>query len=287
MEPQPNSPQRGQQVKLVFQAALAFAPEQRRAFITQACADDPVLREEVDLLLTAHEESGGDPVAAAKLTTDTSTLFPGQMFLNRVLGHYRIISLLGRGGMGEVWQAEDTRLGRRVALKLLPAEFSSSPERLRRFEREARAVSSLNHPNIITIHEIGQADGVHYIVMELVDGQTLRQQMPDMRRQVSESLDLVMQVAEALAEAHAAGIVHRDVKAENVMVRLDGRVKLLDFGLARLMKSASGDAAAELLANTITSPGLVIGTLACMSPEQARGQEVDERTDIFSLGVSL
>ena len=154
------------------------------------------------MLLTAHEESGGDPVDLTKLASntpsDTSTLFPGQTFLNRLIGHYRIISLLGRGGMGEVWQAEDTRLGRRVALKLLPAEFSSSPERLQRFAREARAVSSLNHPNIITIHEIGQADGVHYIVMEFVDGQTLRQQMAEARRPVSEVLDIVMQVADAL-----------------------------------------------------------------------------------------
>ncbi len=285
MEPEPNPSQRGQQIKLVFQAALAFAPEQRRAFITQACADDPRLREEVDLLLTAHEESGGDP--AVTLIKGTSTLFPGQMFVNRMIGPYRVIGLVGRGGMGEVWQAEDTRLGRRVALKLLPAESSNSPERLQRFAREARAVSSLNHPNIITIHEIGQADGIHYIVMEFVDGQTLRQQMSARQRPVSEVLDIVMQVAEALAEAHAAGIVHRDVKAENVMVRHDGRVKLLDFGLARLMKANSSDAAAEALANTITSPGLVLGTLNCMSPEQARGQEVDARTDIFSLGVML
>ncbi|HEX4947231.1 MAG TPA: protein kinase [Blastocatellia bacterium] len=286
-EPQPNSPERGQQIKLVFQAALAIAPEQRRAFITQACADDPLLRHEVDLMLLAYEESSGNPADAAKLTSDTSTLFPGQTFLNRLIGHYRIVRLLGRGGMGEVWQAEDTRLGRRVALKLLPAEFSNTPERLQRFAREARAVSSLNHPNIITIHEIGQADGVHYIVTEFVDGQTLRQQMSEMRRPVSEVLDIVMQVADALGVAHAAGIVHRDVKAENVMVRRDGRIKLLDFGLARVMKPASSDTVTEQIASTITSPGLVIGTLACMSPEQARGQEVDARTDIFSLGVML
>lgn len=283
-ELQPNAPKRWEQVKLVFQAALAFPPEQRRAFITRACADDPLIHDEVSLLLTVQEESGGGAADLVTRLKDTSTLFPGQPFLNRELGPYRISSLLGRGGMGEVWQAEDTRLGRRVALKLLPKEFSGNAERLQRFQREARAISSLNHPNIVTIYEVGQAEGIHYLAMEFVEGQTLRQQQANTKTPPIAVLALVMQITEALIAAHADGIVHRDIKPENVMVRRDGLVKLLDFGLARRMRPPIGEPAFD---STITSPGLVMGTLAFMSPEQVRGEELDERTDLFSLGVLL
>lgn len=285
MELQRDASQRREQARRVFQAALAFAPDQRGAFITRECADDPLLRGEVDFLLAIHDESGDGSVD--QLTAERSTLFPEKTFRNCEFGPYRIIKLLGRGGMGEVWLAEDTRLGRSVALKLLPKEFSNNVERLQRFKREARAVSSLNHPNIITIHEVGQLDDVHYLVMEFVDGQTLRQRITGTNHSISDILDLVIQVVEALIAAHAAGIVHRDVKPENVMVRSDGLVKLLDFGLARMVRASTGDGKPAIDSQTLTSPGLVIGTLNFMSPEQVRGEEIDERTDIFSLGVML
>ncbi|MEK7832648.1 MAG: serine/threonine-protein kinase, partial [Acidobacteriota bacterium] len=205
------------------------------------------------------------------------------------------------GGMGEVWLADDAQLPRKVAVKLLPAEFTADSDRVRRFAQEARAASALNHPNIITIHEIGEIEESHFIVTEYVEGKTLRQQMadaPDSRINLAEAIDLTIQIAAALAAAHEAGIVHRDIKPENVMVRRDGIVKVLDFGLAKLTESRNADFAlrieeAETLAQHTpndpqsTSPGARIGTPRYMSPEQARGEEVDARTDIFSLGVML
>src|SRR5262247_3322472 len=215
---------------------------------------------------------------------------------NQLIAHYRILSKLGAGGMGEVYLAEDTKLGRKVALKLLPAEFTTDAVRVRRFEQEARAASALNHPNIITIHEIGEvrteAGATHYIVTEYVEGETLRQRlMKELQGRLSlaEALDMAPQIAAALATAHEAGIAHRDIKPENVMVRRDGIVKVLDFGLAKLTESASPlvDSQAPTLAKDNTDAGVVMGTPRYMSPEQARGEKVDVRTDIFSLGAML
>ena len=205
------------------------------------------------------------------------------------LGHYEILAPLGKGGMGEVWLAEDARLERKVALKILPAEFTKDGERLRRFVREAKAASALNHPNILTVHDIGEQDGLHYIAAEYVDGDTLRRHLRRDARGLGELLNLAVQIADALAEAHQAGIIHRDVKPENVIVKSSGLVKLLDFGLAKLSEPQmpTADTSAPTVAQENTGANVILGTLAYMSPEQARGKEVDARTDVFSFGVVL
>jgi serine/threonine protein kinase len=204
------------------------------------------------------------------------------------LGPYEVITLIGAGGMGEVWLATELRLGRRVALKLLPPDLTRNPARIVGFEQEARAASALNHPNVCTIHALGETEeGQHYIAMEYVEGETLRQRLTTSRLSVREALDIAIQVAAALAVAHAARIVHRDIKPENVMLRPDGVVKVLDFGLAKLAAAALDGTATSTELSVHTDPGTVVGTAACMSPEQARGQQVDARTDIWSLGVML
>lgn len=210
--------------------------------------------------------------------------------INSNISHYRVVSKIGEGGMGEVYLAHDTRLNRKVALKVLPANLISNREGLHRFEQEARAASALNHPNIITIHEIGADADTHFIATEFIDGETLRQRLQTARVELGETLNIATQIAAALDAAHRSGIVHRDVKPENVMLRGDGLVKVLDFGLAKLTKGrdgASSDSQTPTRALIQTSPGVVMGTAAYMSPEQARGLPVDARTDIFSLGVVL
>ena len=225
---------------------------------------------------------------------DTAKILTGDeakslSLVGKRLGHYQLISLLGAGGMGEVYLAEDTRLKRQVAVKLLPAELTGNQDRLRRFEQEARAASALNNPNIITIHEIGQIDGLNFIVTEFIGGETLRERMATARMILPVVLDVATQAASALAAAHAAGIVHRDLKPENIMVRPDGLIKVLDFGLAKLTEppTANVDSEASTVARVDTKMGSVMGTAQYMSPEQARGLNVDARTDIFSLGVVL
>ena len=205
------------------------------------------------------------------------------------LGHYEIRSLLGAGGMGEVYLAHDTNLRRPVALKLLLSESGLSKEKLLRFEQEARAVSALNHPNILTIYEIGQAEKLQFIATEFIDGVTLRQHLSGTQMELREALDVAVQVGSALAAAHQAGIVHRDIKPENIMVRQDGYIKVLDFGLAKLtdFERFLSDPEAKTMRIVQTEPGVIMGTLSHMSPEQARGLEVDERTDIWGLGVVL
>jgi pimeloyl-ACP methyl ester carboxylesterase/tRNA A-37 threonylcarbamoyl transferase component Bud32 len=203
---------------------------------------------------------------------------------------YSVISSLGRGGMGEVFLAEDTKLGRKVALKTLPDEYTNNKERLRRFQQEARAASALNHPNIMTIYEIGVEGGENFIASEHIDGETLRVRLKGERMKLDEILDVAQQTAFALSAAHEAGIVHRDIKPENIMLRRDGIVKVLDFGLAKLTEQyvASMTAVdADLRTLVQTSPGTVMGTPEYMSPEQARAQETDERTDVWSLGCVI
>ena len=247
------------------------------------------MREEVDSLLRSYEVAGSfmESPAVAQAADDLAgeqKLTPGQR-----VKHYQIVNLIGEGGMGEVYLATDTILGRRVALKVLPAFVSKDPERLRRFTQEARAASRLSHPNVCVVHEIGETeDGRPFIAMEYVEGMTLRQRMQNQAMKLGDVLDIAIQVAEGLIAAHEAGIVHRDIKPENIIIRSEGYVKILDFGLAKLTerhKSATTTTMPTLLFHS--TPGVVIGTAAYMSPEQARGVAVDERTDIWGLGVVL
>jgi serine/threonine protein kinase/Tfp pilus assembly protein PilF len=212
--------------------------------------------------------------------------------ISQMISHYRILDRLGSGGMGEVYLAEDTRLGRKVALKILPAQFTKDPERVARFRQEARAASALNHPNIITIYEVGEHEGVHFIATEFIEGRTLRHCLTSAGMNLREALEITIQIASALQAAHEAGITHRDIKPENVMIRPDGYVKVLDFGLAKLTEKsepkidpAKIDKEAATVIKAQTDPGTVMGTVTYMSPEQARGLQVDARSDIFSLGV--
>src|SRR5262245_51801386 len=297
---------RGGRIERLWNAALERAQSERAAFLAEACEGDEELRREVESLLrfdlrAEHfiESPALEVAARAQAEAQEETL------IGRMIGHYRILSLLGEGGMSEVYLAHDTSLERRVALKLLPAKFTQDADRLRRFIQEAKAASALNHPNIITIHEIGATEDVHFVATEYIEGQTLRQLMAVQPLALNRALDVTTQIANALAVAHAAGIVHRDIKPENVMVRPDGYLKVLDFGIAKLGVGSgewgigSGERKSHSSSPTphsplptpgppfTTTPGTVLGTTPYMSPEQARGLAVDERTDIFSMGVLL
>ncbi len=290
------TPERYRQIGQLYHEASALTPDERAAFLDGACAGDPLLRQQVEALLIANDEAESfieQPameVAAEMFATQQAGAMIGRAF-----GHYKMVSWLGAGGMGEVYLARDGKLGRQVALKLLPQEFTRDPQRIRRFQQEARAASSLNHPNIVTIYEIGEEGEAHYIASEYIEGLTLRQRLASSAMPLLQALDIAMQVASALAAAHEAGVIHRDIKPENLMLRKDGFVKVLDFGLAKLAEhpfaNANRDQAIDSHASTKervqTSAGVVLGTVTYMSPEQARGQQVDARTDIFSLGVVL
>jgi serine/threonine protein kinase len=274
------------QVDELLDAAFELPTAERADFVAAACDGNEELRREVLSLLRAQEQAGtflaGSAMRAAAqaLARDSGGQERGALAGSEV-GTYRIEKLLGAGGMGEVYLASEARLNRRVALKILPSEFVADGERVARFQREARAVSALNHPNLVTIYDLGSIDGLHFIAMEYVEGRTLRE-LAGGRLKLKEVLSVVAQAAEALAAAHRAGVVHRDVKPENVMVRADGYVKVLDFGLAKLLEQSADDGApAE------TQAGTVMGTLAYMSPEQAAGEPLDARTDVWSLGVVL
>lgn len=286
------TPESMQQMEELFHQAAGLAPRERADFMARVRNTNPALAGALESLIAAHERPDGfidSPAyeaAAESIAKAQPVLVAGQ-----AMGHYQIVAPLGKGGMGEVYLATDTKLDRKVALKLLPAEFTNRKDLLRRFIQEAKAASSLNHPNIITIHEIGQTEGVHFIATEFIDGQTLKQRMKRARLEFAAVLDVSVQVASALETAHAAGLVHRDIKPENIMLRLDGYVKVLDFGLAKLTEksnqSKSSDSDVDTMVRAHTKPGTVLGTVDYMSPEQARGQVLDQRTDVFSLGIVL
>ncbi|MCI0486362.1 MAG: serine/threonine-protein kinase [Blastocatellia bacterium] len=288
------TPERWERIEELFHAALERAPGERRAFLAASCGDDAQLLAEVESLIIAHEEPGSfiDSPAYEMVSEEIAGSQP-ESAEGRIVGQYRILAPIGKGGMGEVYKAKDLRLDRTIALKLLPSQLTENEERLHRFKQEAKVASSLNHPNIITIHEIGEADGTYYIATEFIDGQTLRRRLKAANMEISEALDIAIQAGGALAAAHRAGIVHRDVKPENIMLRPDGYVKMLDFGLATFTEGQTTaldqdqDANLQDISWVNTAPGVIMGTVSYMSPEQARGARLDERTDIFSLGIVL
>jgi serine/threonine protein kinase/Tol biopolymer transport system component len=265
--------ERWKQIEDLCHAALDLMPEKRAAFLAQSCPDDPQLRGEVQSLLDQQADSflESAPVSSIKALSAGAKL-----------GNFEIVEMLGRGGMGEVWRARDARLKREVAIKVLPAGLARDPDRISRFEREARAASALNHPNIVSVHDIGCDNGTYWIATELVRGDTLRRMIEAGPLPAPKAIEIAAQVAAGLAAAHAAGLVHRDLKPDNIMVTRDGQVKILDFGLAKQRYPAPDSTTADL-----TDEGMVLGTAGYMSPEQVRGEAADHRSDLFSFGVVL
>ena len=284
-------------LKEVFAGARALPADRRPAYLAEACGGNDALREEVESLLASDQRAKSFLEAPAVVRGDDARDQARLMMEGQRLGVYQVQALLGAGGMGEVYRARDTKLERDVAVKFLPHAFTSDPERLARFEREARMLAALNHPNIGAIYGFEEAEGIRFLVLELVDGQTLADTLADVSRQrsqgpglpIRDALSIARQIAEALDIAHEKGIIHRDLKPANITITPDGVVKVLDFGLAK----AAGDGSTPDLTHSPTktvnhtSDGAVMGTPGYMSPEQARGQVVDKRTDIWAFGCVL
>jgi eukaryotic-like serine/threonine-protein kinase len=275
------TPEQWQEVKKILASALEQPPHERAAYLDQACAESS-LRREVESLILAHERT-------QTTILDRPAGQPKSLAIGSTLGLYEILAHIGAGGMGEVYQARDTKLGRNVPIKILPSAFTDDPEKVARFRREARLLASLNHPNIATIHGWEDSGGVHYLVMELIPGQTLAERLTAGPLDTAEALAVSRQIVEALETAHEQGVIHRDLKPSNVKLTPDGRVKVLDFGLA---KALAGERTVDLsqapaLTAAETDEGTLLGTPAYMSPEQVRGKAVDKRTDIWAFGCVL
>jgi len=274
------SSERWERVRQVFDSALEREPAQRDAFLTAACAGDQEVRYEVEALLASHQRSGSFGDAPAREPENKKRMLRA----GSRLGPYEVVALIGAGGMGEVYRARDLRLQREVALKVLPEHFSGNPAMLERFKREATAVASLSHPNIMALYDVGRAEGVDYAVAELLEGETLRSRLSRGALPWPKAAEIGVSIAQGLAAAHAKGIIHRDLKPDNVFLTSGGHVKILDFGLARLSPPVLSS---QPTASFATAPGVVMGTLGYMSPEQLRGDRVDEATDLFSFGCVL
>src|SRR6266487_3231838 len=284
------TPARLQTIEKIFRAALDKEPDQLGAFLDTACEGDEVLRRKVEALLASRQRVGSFiETSAVGLATRIIENGQADLLVGQTFGHYKLSKRIGAGGMGEVYLATDITAGRKAALKLLPMRFTGDAERLKRFQQEARAVVALNHPNILTVYEIGEDHSTHYIASELIEGETLRQRLTRGRMEVGEAVDVAIQVTSALATAHEAGIVHRDINPGNIMLRPDGYVKVLDFGIAKLAEQEAPVTMPkdEALRLVETNLGSILGTVPYMSPEQACGSTVDKRTDIWSLGVVL
>src|SRR5437773_2897606 len=271
------TPARFQTIEEIYRAALDQEPDQIGAFLDTACEGDELLRRKVEALVAFHQRPGNFiETSAVGLATKIIENGQADLLVGRTIGHYKISKRIGTGGMGEVYLATDVKAGRKAALKLLPMRFTGDAERLKRFEQEAHAVVALNHQNILTVYEIGEDHSTHYIASELIEGETLRQRRARGPMQLSEALDVAIQVTSALAAAHQAGIVHRDIKPENIMLRPDGYVKVLDFGIAKLAEEEVPATMPrdEALLLVETNLGAVLGTVRYMSPEQACGEHV-------------
>lgn len=277
-----------QRIKEIFESAQKLSGADRSEFLNQACGDDGSIREEVEALLTA-DASNDEFLSTPAYEFAASLLVETEFSAGQEIGRYTILCPLGSGGMGQIYLAEDTKLRRKIALKFISQQFATDPQRVRRFEQEALAASALNHPNICVIHELGITENNrHFIAMEYIQGITVRDQLSRGPLQVKQALNIAVQVATALSSAHASRIVHRDIKPENLMVRPDGYVKVLDFGLAKLTEILPVfEAPLQASGNVATEAGTLMGTVKYMSPEQVREAKVDERSDIWSLGVVL
>jgi tetratricopeptide (TPR) repeat protein/predicted Ser/Thr protein kinase len=274
-------------VKRIHQSALDVDPSKRAAFVDELCGGDEALRREVHSLLTyATDAESFLEQPAVDIATSSSSERHETTLVGRTVSHYQVLSMLGAGGMGEVYLARDSRLDRTVALKILPGALAADPERMQRFAREAKAASALNHPNVATIYDVGESDGISFIVMEHVEGETL---LPRISRRMTppEVVDIAVQAADALDLAHAKGITHRDIKPANLMLTHRGVVKVLDFGVAKVARSDEGSLNGDWTVEPVTAVGSVVGSGPYMSPEQIVGGDVDSRSDVFNLGVVI